>query len=186
MSNSAYNVFHFIFIKIFRNKNWWSFFWTHKNLFVIILIHVCFGTFLFRVIHFKLFQRICVDCPCWLWICVFELVEVCYIFETSSIPVIYVTNPTFLPNLPTNPLTYPSSFVYIIISLSSIYRAGADKGYGERGGARSKRGPGGWYNLTIAQIGWICMIFLSKGGGRCRFGPYVDPPLPRLYFFTNF
>ena len=28
---------------------------------------------------------------------------------------------------------------------------------------------------------WICMIYLSKGGGgRCRFGPYVDPPLLHL------
>ena len=45
---------------------------------------------------------------------------------------------------------------------------GADPGFVKRGGKIQKGGPGGWYNLKIAQtypkIGWICMIYLSKGG----------------------
>ena len=49
-----------------------------------------------------------------------------------------------------------------------VENTGADPGYVKRGVPRSKRGGGGWYNPKIAQkwpkIGWICMIYLSKGG----------------------
>ena len=38
----------------------------------------------------------------------------------------------------------------------------------KKGGRDPKGRPGGWYNPKIAQkwpkIGWICMIYLSKGG----------------------
>ena len=35
-----------------------------------------------------------------------------------------------------------------------------------------------WYNSP--KIGWICMIQLSKEGGRGQIGPYLDPPLINL------
>ena len=50
-----------------------------------------------------------------------------------------------------------------------ILISGADPGYVKRGGVEiQKGGPGGWYNPKITQklpkIGWISMIYLSKGG----------------------
>ena len=54
------------------------------------------------------------------------------------------------------------------VSAQIHVRAGADPGYVKRGGRDPKGGAGDWYNPKIAQkwpkIGWICMIYLSKGG----------------------
>ena len=81
----------------------------------------------------------------------------------------------------------PKPLLYFILSLHQQKVAISLEFH--RGGSRickkgrdPKGGPGGWYNPKIApkqpKIGWICMIYLSKGGGgRCQFGPYVDPPL---------
>ena len=111
MPNSAYQYFPFRLYKNIQKQKLGEVSFGHTKLVCNYTIQVCYGTFLFRVIYLNYFSvSVLIDCPCWLWICVCELVEVCLKFKTSSIPVI-VTNPIYQPTyLPTCPFTYPSSF----------------------------------------------------------------------------
>ena len=60
--------------------------------------------------------------------------------------------------------SYHHGFRGVFRARSKICKKGKKGGRDPKGG-----GAGGWYNPKIAQkqpkIGWICMIYLSKGGG---------------------